>query len=89
MKKQHSVQRSHRTRTWLVAGLASVVAAAGMIAASATSASAAPVNISQGRTASASSAESPDLVGSKAVDGDNNTRCPGSRPAGGRSGRCR
>jgi hypothetical protein len=74
MKKQHSVQRSHRTRTWLVAGLASVVAAAGMIAASATSASAAPVNISQGRTASASSAESPDLVGSKAVDGDNNTR---------------
>lgn len=74
MRKQHSAQRSGRVRTWLAVGLAAATAAAGMIGVFSTSASAAPVNISQGRAASASSVENSDRVAAKAVDGDNNTR---------------
>jgi len=74
MRKQHSVQRPGRLRRWLAFGLAAATAGAGMIGVFSTSASAAPVNISQGKAASSSSAENSDRVAAKAVDGDNNTR---------------
>jgi len=74
-----TVRRRGRTRpasprAWLAAVLAAAVVASGAVATLATTATAAPVNISQGKAASASTAESPDMVGAKAVDGNTSTR---------------
>ncbi|MDM7829753.1 DUF1996 domain-containing protein [Cellulomonas edaphi] len=74
MSTRTSVRRPARTRAWLAAGVAAALVASGVVAAVATTASAAPVNISQGKAASASSAENADMVGAKAVDGNTATR---------------
>src|SRR6478735_1441227 len=66
--------RSRKARAWLAGALSALLVAVGLGAAIATSASAAPVNISQGKLATSSSAEGPDFVGSKAVDGNTGTR---------------
>ena len=66
--------RSRKARAWLAGALSALLVAVGLGAAIATSASAAPVNISQGKLATSSSAEGPDFVGSKAVDGSTSTR---------------
>ncbi len=75
--------RRRRATAWLAAGLAGALAAVGAIAAlttaltttlTATSAAAAPTNIALGKPASASSAEGPDFVATKAVDGKADTR---------------
>ncbi|WP_051681911.1 DUF1996 domain-containing protein [Cellulomonas sp. HZM] len=63
-----------RTRAWLAAGLAAVLVSTGVVAALASGAQAASVNISQGKAASSSSAEGADFVASKAVDGNTGTR---------------
>ena len=64
--------RVRKVRPWFAGALCAVLAATGV--AIATTASAAPVNISQGKLATSSSAEGPDFTASKAVDGNNNTR---------------
>ncbi|GEK20388.1 DUF1996 domain-containing protein [Cellulomonas xylanilytica] len=66
--------RSRKARAWLAAALSAVLVATGLGVAVASSASAAPVNISQGKLATSSSAEGPDFTASKAVDGNGSTR---------------
>ena len=66
--------RSRKARAWLAGSLSAVLVATGLGVAIATTASAAPVNISQGKLATSSSAEGPDFTASKAVDGNGNTR---------------
>ena len=66
--------RSRKARAWLAGALSAVLVATGLGVAIATTASAAPVNISQGKLATSSSAEGPDFTASKAVDGNGNTR---------------
>lgn len=58
----------------VAATLVGAAALAGGIAVLATSATAAPADISQGKAATASSAEGPDFVAGKAVDGSTGTR---------------
>ncbi|WP_028045326.1 DUF1996 domain-containing protein [Cellulomonas sp. URHE0023] len=70
----HQLSRpSGRARAWVAAALATALVGAGAVAI-ATSASAAPVNLSQGKVVSASSVEGADVNASKAVDGNNGTR---------------
>ncbi|WP_456785910.1 DUF1996 domain-containing protein [Cellulomonas sp. P5_C5] len=66
--------RSRKARAVLAGALSAVLVATGLGVAVATTASAAPVNISQGKLATSSSAEGPDFTASKAVDGNGNTR---------------
>ena len=66
--------RSRKARAWLAGSLSAVLVATGLGVAIATTACAAPVNISQGKLATSSSAEGPDFTASKAVDGNGNTR---------------
>ena len=72
----HSTTRQNRRPLALVAaGLSAALVAAGVIGSIASAASAADVNLSQGKTATASSVESADYTPAKAaVDGDNGTR---------------
>lgn len=73
MTTHTSVRPRRRARAWLAACLAGAMLTAGGIAVAST-ATAAPTNIAVGKAASASSAENPDMVGSKAVDGNAGTR---------------
>jgi hypothetical protein len=61
-----------KARPWLAGALCALLVATGVAIAS--SASAAPVNISQGKLATSSSAEGPDFTASKAVDASTTTR---------------
>ncbi|WP_028049645.1 DUF1996 domain-containing protein [Cellulomonas sp. URHD0024] len=71
---KHKISRSSgRARAWVAVALASALIGAGAVGI-ASGASAAPINLSQGRIATASSSENAGLNASFAVDGDNNTR---------------
>lgn len=61
-------------RSWTAAGLAAVLISATFAAGAASTASAATVNIAQGKHAWASSAENPSFVATRATDGDTSTR---------------
>ncbi|MEN0128318.1 MAG: discoidin domain-containing protein [Brevundimonas sp.] len=76
MQRTPSTTRQNRRPLALVAaGLSAALVAAGVIGSIASAASAADVNLSQGKTATASSVESADYTPAKAaVDGDNGTR---------------
>ena len=71
----HSPSRGRRSLALVSAGLSAALVAAGVITSIASSASAADINLSQGKAATASSSENTGyLAPSQAVDGDGTTR---------------